>query len=107
MSLCLKILLFSAELLQRESFQSFQAILLRHAAIKGRPILYLDLRMHATECLRFSLLQVQTLQATRRKEEKQTRDTLTVPVKRQSGLFADVAEVSFSFPVSRARLGLK
>ena len=66
-----------------------------------------ELRMHATECLRKCLLQVQTLQATRRKEEKQTRDTLTVPVKRQSGLFADVAEVSFSFPVSGAIAGPK
>jgi len=40
------------------------------------------------------VLQVQTLQATRRKEEKGTKDNqLTVPVKRQSGTLADIAEV--------------
>ena len=43
-------------------------------------------------------MQVQTLQATRRKEEKQTRESLTVPLKKQSGLFADVAEVISSLP---------
>ena len=39
-------------------------------------------------------MQVQTLQATRRKEEKHTKDnSLTVPLKKQTGLLADVAEV--------------
>ena len=43
-----------------------------------------------------SYVQVQTLQATRRKEEKETKDSqLTVPVKRQSGTLADIAEVPF------------
>lgn len=61
-------------------------------------------------------LQVQTLQATRRKEEKLNKDTsLTVPLKRQTGLFADIAEVNYyglseilpSFCCSRQRLWLK
>jgi len=43
---------------------------------------------------KYYLLQVQTLQATRRKEEKGAKDNqLTVPVKKQSGTLADIAEV--------------